>query len=140
MHFHASNHNRYCAQKRQINNNNNKKSKQTNIVYVQVIYNLHISHSHYTYTKIHISQMKYENLVSGTAPVESHLHKHLAEHLNSEIVLSTISNIDNAMEWIRSTFFYVRAMRNPKNYDLPIDGSQDQLEAQLKGRCLFFLI
>lgn len=72
--------------------------------------------------------------MSGTAPIESHLHKHLTEHLNSEIVLNTITNLSGAMEWIRSTFFYVRAIKNPINYGF----DADNLEKKLFGKFFHF--
>lgn len=44
------------------------------------------------------------------------LHSHLVEHLNAEIVLQTISDVKMALDWIRSTFLYIRALRNPTHY------------------------
>jgi ATP-dependent DNA helicase HFM1/MER3 len=38
------------------------------------------------------------------------------EHLNAEIVLHTISDVNMALDWIRSTFLYIRALKNPKHY------------------------
>ena len=46
----------------------------------------------------------------------SSLHDHLIEHLNAEIVLNTISDVSVALEWIKSTFLYIRVMKNPKHY------------------------
>ena len=71
--------------------------------------------------------------MNGCTPVESHLHKHLAEHLNSEIVLQTITGLDVAMEWIRSTFLYVRAVKTPMNYGLAFGMSQNKVEKKLEG-------
>lgn len=44
------------------------------------------------------------------------LHTNLVEHLNAEIVLYTISDVNMALDWIRSTFLYIRALKNPKHY------------------------
>lgn len=44
------------------------------------------------------------------------LHSHLVEHLNAEIVLQTISDVNMALDWIRSTFLYIRALKNPSHY------------------------
>lgn len=49
-------------------------------------------------------------MVNGTRAIESNLSDHLIEHLNSEIVLETICNLSDAIDWLRSTFFYVRAL------------------------------
>uniref|UniRef100_A0A3B3RIN2 DNA 3'-5' helicase n=1 Tax=Paramormyrops kingsleyae TaxID=1676925 RepID=A0A3B3RIN2_9TELE len=61
------------------------------------------------------TKAKYLKLVSGSETIES-LHKHLVEHLNAEIVLHTISDVNVALDWIRSTFLYIRALKNPSYY------------------------
>ena len=73
---------------------------------------------------------KYDNLLSGTQKVESSLHEHLCEHLNSEIVLGTITDIQSALNWIQSTYFYVRVRKNPRQYKF--EASLDQLEVKLR--------
>ncbi|NXL86071.1 HFM1 helicase, partial [Alectura lathami] len=44
------------------------------------------------------------------------LHRHLVEHLNAEIALQTVTDVTVALEWIRSTFLYIRALKNPTHY------------------------
>lgn len=68
-------------------------------------------------------------MVGGQQLVESSLHLHLAEHLNAEVVLQTITDISMAMAWLKSTFLFVRALKNPKHYKL----SPVKVESQLKG-------
>lgn len=46
------------------------------------------------------------------------LHRHLVEHLNAEIVLRTLTDVTVALQWIRSTFLYIRALKNPTHYGL----------------------
>uniref|UniRef100_A0A182JB72 DNA 3'-5' helicase n=1 Tax=Anopheles atroparvus TaxID=41427 RepID=A0A182JB72_ANOAO len=65
----------------------------------------------------------YRKLVAGTAPVESQLHHRLAELLNSEIAHGIIYDQPAVMEWVRSTFFHVRARTNPGHYQL--SGARD---------------
>ena len=36
--------------------------------------------------------------------------------MNAEIVLHTITDIGIALEWLKSTFLYVRIRKNPSNY------------------------
>ncbi|XP_062607353.1 probable ATP-dependent DNA helicase HFM1 [Saccostrea cucullata] len=79
---------------------------------------------------------KYESLVNGTQLIESSLHKNLIEHLNAEIVLHTINDISIAMEWIRYTFLYIRVMKNPKNYGMPIGLNKEQIEKRLQELCM----
>ncbi|XP_020716851.1 probable ATP-dependent DNA helicase HFM1 [Ceratitis capitata] len=78
---------------------------------------------------------KYETLMNGTMPIESHLHKHLAEHLNSEIALGTINNLEVAMHWMRSTYFYVRSLQNPAHYGLDGNLDKDFIEHKLEKMC-----
>ena len=49
-------------------------------------------------------------------PYLNSLHTHLIEHMNAEIVLHTITDIGIALEWLKSTFLYVRICKNPSNY------------------------
>ena len=43
----------------------------------------------------------YQRLISGTQQVESGLMENLAEHLNTEVVLSTITDISMALAWLK---------------------------------------
>ncbi|KAF9075685.1 Sec63 Brl domain-containing protein [Rhodocollybia butyracea] len=67
---------------------------------------------------------KYRALVQGKTVVESSLHKNLSEHLNSEIGLGTITNVNSAKEWIKSSFLFQRIQKNPMHYSLGKDDSQ----------------
>ena len=51
---------------------------------------------------------RYQNLVAGAEDVESCLGSCFAEHLNAEIVLQTIRSVEQAVEWLRTTFLYIR--------------------------------
>lgn len=50
-------------------------------------------------------------MIEGTSEIESNLYENLVDHFNLEIVLETISNLRDATNWLRSTFFCVRAIR-----------------------------
>ncbi len=56
------------------------------------------------------------------------LHRNLVEHLNAEIVLETISDVSVALEWVRSTFLYIRVMKNPKHYGLACFSIQGRVQ------------
>ncbi|XP_054169129.1 probable ATP-dependent DNA helicase HFM1 [Oppia nitens] len=62
------------------------------------------------------SRFKYERLLNGTQVIESCLHRNLVEHLNAEIALKTVTSLDIAINWIQSTFLYIRVMQNPIYY------------------------
>ena len=53
---------------------------------------------------------------TGLPAVESRLPSHIVEHLNSEVVLRTITSVAEACTWIKSTFYYVRIVQNPRQY------------------------
>jgi ATP-dependent DNA helicase HFM1/MER3 len=61
-------------------------------------------------------EQKYKALANGTTKLESSLHLHLDEHLNSEIGLGTITNVNSAKDWLRNSFLWRRLQRNPKHY------------------------
>ncbi|XP_029309816.1 probable ATP-dependent DNA helicase HFM1 [Cottoperca gobio] len=79
---------------------------------------------------------KYINRMNGVEIIESSLHSHLVEHLNAEIVLQTISNVNMALDWIRSTLLYIRALKNPTHYGFSADLDRYGIEAKLQELCL----
>ncbi|KAK3693172.1 hypothetical protein B0T22DRAFT_420334 [Podospora appendiculata] len=64
------------------------------------------------------NEERYKKMVSGHEILESTLHLHLIEHLNSEIGLGTINDIQSAKAWLGGTFLSVRLRRNPDHYRL----------------------
>ncbi|XP_029971671.1 probable ATP-dependent DNA helicase HFM1 isoform X2 [Salarias fasciatus] len=86
-------------------------------------------------TKIQTKE-KYSKLMSGVEIIESSLHGHLVEHLNAEIVLQTISDVSMALDWIRSTFLYIRALKNPTHYGFSADLDKCGIEAKFQELCL----
>jgi len=76
----------------------------------------------------------YENLVTGKQPLESRLHLQLVEHLNSEIGLGTICDLQSAKNWLRSTFYYIRCHSNPTHYGITPDS--DAVEQKTEQLCL----
>ncbi|NXN97022.1 HFM1 helicase, partial [Rhinopomastus cyanomelas] len=79
---------------------------------------------------------RYIQMLSGSDVIESSLHKHLVEHLNAEIVLRTITDVTVALEWIRSTFLYIRALKNPTHYGFSSGLDKIGIEAKLQELCL----
>ncbi|XP_011353936.1 probable ATP-dependent DNA helicase HFM1 [Pteropus vampyrus] len=79
---------------------------------------------------------KYIQMLACSDTVESSLHKHLIEHLNAEIVLHTITDVNIALEWIRSTLLYIRALKNPSHYGFAPGLNKDGIEAKLQELCL----
>lgn len=67
---------------------------------------------------------KYEALVQGRTTLESCLHTNLSEHINSEIGLGTIRDIDSAKKWLHNSFLFQRIQQNPKHYAIGKAGDQ----------------
>ena len=69
-------------------------------------------------------EAKYRNLSQGTTLLESSLHINVAEHVNSEIGLGTITDTESAKAWLRNSFLFQRLQRNPKHYAIGKDEQQ----------------
>ena len=84
------------------------------------------------------TRCRYESLSKGLALIESSLHKNLIEHLNAEIVLQTITSISEALEWLKSTYLYVRVTKDPKHYGVPtgLSGRQADILQYLHSLCM----
>jgi replicative superfamily II helicase len=70
---------------------------------------------------------KYRTLLQEGKDIESRLAGELDAHLNAEIALGTINNVDDVMDWLETTFYYVRANAAPESYS-----SGDSLREQVR--------
>ena len=77
----------------------------------------------------------YEQLVSGSMQLESCLHLNLIDHLNAEISLGTVSNIQSAIKWLAGTFLFVRLRRNPTRYKLKENADHKDEDEMLQQIC-----
>ena len=62
------------------------------------------------------------------------------EHLNAEIVLNTIRDVSIALEWAKSTFLYIRMLKNPKYYGLAADLPKEDVEQHLQSMLLLVTV
>ncbi len=58
----------------------------------------------------------FKGAMTAKIPIESKMKAKLMEHLNAEIVLETIADIAQAVEWVCSTFYFTRASASPRLY------------------------
>ena len=58
----------------------------------------------------------YLSLLNQQLPIESQYVKKLADNLNAEIILGTVQNAHEAVNWLGYTYLYVRMLRNPTLY------------------------
>jgi replicative superfamily II helicase len=71
---------------------------------------------------------KYRRLLREGKEIESRLAEDLDAHLNAEIAMGTIRDLGDVMDWLETTFYFVRARSNPEAYDL------DDFRDDLRGR------
>ncbi|CAL7941276.1 unnamed protein product [Xylocopa violacea] len=61
----------------------------------------------------------YLSLLTNQIPIESNFIKYLADNLNAEIALGTISNVEEAIKWLSYTYLFVRMKLNYHVYGIP---------------------
>jgi len=84
----------------------------------------------------HSKLQYYLSLTNLQLPVESQLIKTLPDHLNAEVVLGTVQNLEEAAEWLSYTFLYIRMLRNPTLYGITNGMAEIKDDPTLKQRRL----
>lgn len=67
----------------------------------------------------------YLSLMNQQLPIESQFISKLADNLNAEIVLGTVQNVKEAVDWLGYTYLYIRMLRNPTLYGISHDQARD---------------
>ncbi|KIJ63099.1 hypothetical protein HYDPIDRAFT_29788 [Hydnomerulius pinastri MD-312] len=73
----------------------------------------------------HSELQYYLSLMNQQLPIESQFVSKLADNLNAEIVLGTVRNRDEAVQWLGYTYLYVRMLRTPGLYGIGVDYQED---------------
>ncbi|KAH9059761.1 putative RNA helicase [Lactarius vividus] len=73
----------------------------------------------------HAELQYYLSLLNQQLPIESQFVSKLADNLNAEIVLGTIRNRDEAVQWLGYTYYYVRMLKSPALYGVGADYQDD---------------
>ncbi|THH28522.1 hypothetical protein EUX98_g5677 [Antrodiella citrinella] len=73
----------------------------------------------------HSELQYYLSLLNQQLPIESQFVAKLADNLNAEIVLGTIRNRDEAVQWLGYTYLYVRMLKDPGLYSAGVDYQED---------------
>ncbi|RLV95616.1 ATP-dependent DNA helicase MER3 [Spathaspora sp. JA1] len=87
-------------------------------------------------TNVKLKQ-KYETIVKGTEKIESSLHLNFPENLAAEIFVGSINNLQEALQWLKNTYLYVRFIANPAYYipSLGVECKSPELEETLIKFC-----
>ena len=80
----------------------------------------------------HDAMQRYLDKLIRQTPIESNFIKQLADHLNAEVVGGTVTNIQEAIEWLRYTYLHVRMCKNPLAYG--ISAAQHESDPSLRKR------
>lgn len=80
----------------------------------------------------HSELQYYLSLLNVQLPIESQYISKLADNLNAEIVLGSIRDRDDAVEWLGYSYLYVRMRENPTLYGISV--SELQQDPYLKQK------
>ena len=59
-------------------------------------------------------------LITSQIPIESRFSTHLPDALNAEIALGNISSLEEAVNWLKYTYMFVRFFKAPQKYEIGI--------------------
>ncbi|KAI0979875.1 hypothetical protein GJ496_001918 [Pomphorhynchus laevis] len=69
----------------------------------------------------------YLSLMNQQLPIESQFISKIVDNLNAEIVLGTIHNAKDAVNWLTYTYMYIRMIRNPTLYGITLEQADSDL-------------
>jgi activating signal cointegrator complex subunit 3 len=81
---------------------------------------------------------RYLDKLVRAVPIESGFVKQLQDHLNAEIVGGTVTNITEAVAWLKYTYLYTRMVKNPLSYGITEKETID--DPLLSKRCREFIL
>jgi len=67
----------------------------------------------------------YVKMMSNEQNIESHLHMKLDDCLNAEVSIGTVTNITEAIQWLKYTYFWIRLKKNPRHYGVDMKSLQE---------------
>ncbi|CAG9112769.1 unnamed protein product [Plutella xylostella] len=76
----------------------------------------------------------YLKSMTNQFPIESNFINLLADNLNAEVALGTVTNLDEAVEWLSYTYLFVRMRINPQVYGLTYGDVQEDPTLEAKRR------
>ncbi|XP_015794230.1 probable ATP-dependent DNA helicase HFM1 [Tetranychus urticae] len=82
------------------------------------------------------NETKYKRLVAGEKMIESNIYNFFSEIFMTEIERNAICCLNDAVDWVRSTFFYIRIHKNKQYYGLDPNCTEEQVDQKLKEICI----
>ncbi|XP_072748400.1 activating signal cointegrator 1 complex subunit 3 [Anoplolepis gracilipes] len=76
----------------------------------------------------------YLSLLTNQIPIESSFITYLADNLNAEVALGTISNVPEAVEWLSYTYLFVRMRLNFQSYGMVYQTLQEDPNLEKKRK------
>ena len=76
----------------------------------------------------------YLSLLTNQFPIESNFVAQLADNLNAEISLGTVTNMDEAIVWLGYSYLYVRMRKNPQVYGIKYQELREDMTLMGKRR------
>ncbi|XP_025075139.1 activating signal cointegrator 1 complex subunit 3 [Pogonomyrmex barbatus] len=76
----------------------------------------------------------YLSLLTNQIPIESSFITYLADNLNAEIALGTISNVTEAVEWLSYTYLFVRMKLNFQAYGMVYQDLMDDFNLEKRRK------
>ena len=78
-----------------------------------------------THDKLH----HYLSLLTRQKPIESQFIDKLADNLNAELVLGTVTSVEEAVQWLKYTYLYIRMQMSPLTYGIKLQaGTADRVQ------------
>jgi activating signal cointegrator complex subunit 3 len=66
----------------------------------------------------HAKLPHYLGMLLSSLPIESKFASALVDNLNAELVLGSVTNVKEAVAWLRYSYLYVRMTKNPLAYGI----------------------
>ncbi|KAF8545906.1 Sec63-domain-containing protein [Imleria badia] len=73
----------------------------------------------------HLELQYYLSLMNQQLPIKLQFVSKLADNLNVEIMLGTVRNRDEAVQWLGYTYLYMRMLKSPGLYGVGVDYQED---------------
>ena len=75
----------------------------------------------------------YLAVLNQQLPIESQFVKYLVDGLNAELILGNIKNRQDAKQWFKFTYLYIRMLSSPEIYNVPNSEDNDTIDTFIES-------